>query len=96
MSFTNVHYLRIFLSVLKEGSFSGAADFLHISQPSVSIQIRRLEKALGVKLFERLGRAVYPTSEAELVAEYANRISDLLVDLELKFRSLKDLPRDTW
>jgi LysR family transcriptional regulator, transcriptional activator of the cysJI operon len=82
MPFTNVHYLRIFLSVLKQRSFSGAADVLHISQPSVSIQIRRLEKSLGVKLFERFGRAVYPTSEAGLVAEYANQISDLLSDLE--------------
>jgi DNA-binding transcriptional LysR family regulator len=91
MSFANVHYLRIFLSVLKERSFSGAADVLHISQPSVSIQIRRLEKSLGVKLFERLGRAVYPTSEAELVAEYANRISDLLVDLETEVSKFKGL-----
>jgi DNA-binding transcriptional LysR family regulator len=89
MPFTNVHYLRIFLSVLKEHSFSGAADILHISQPSVSIQIRRLEKSLGVRLFERLGRAVYPTSEAKLVAEYANRISDLLVDLETEVSKLK-------
>jgi DNA-binding transcriptional LysR family regulator len=91
MPFTNVHYLRIFLTVLKEGSFSGAADVLHISQPSVSIQIRRLEKTLGLKLFERLGRAVYPTSEAELVAEYANRISDLLVDLETEVSKFKGL-----
>jgi DNA-binding transcriptional LysR family regulator len=89
MSLTNVHYLRIFLSVLKERSFSGAADVLHISQPSVSIQIRRLEKSLGIKLFERLGRAVYPTSEAELVAEYANRISDLLVDLQTEVSKFK-------
>src|SRR4051812_5212339 len=85
----NIHYLRMFLTVFKERSFSGAADVLHISQPAVSIQIRRLEKTLGVKLFERLGRAVYPTFEAQLVAEYANRISDLLVDLETEVLKLK-------
>jgi LysR family transcriptional regulator, low CO2-responsive transcriptional regulator len=93
MPFTNVHYLRIFLSVLKERSFSGAADVLHISQPSVSIQIRRLEKSLGVKLFERLGRAVYPTSQAEVIAEYANRISDLLVDLETEVSKFKGVTK---
>jgi DNA-binding transcriptional LysR family regulator len=91
MAFANVHHLRILSTVIKERSFSGAADVLHISQPSVSIQIRRLEKTLGVKLFERLGRAVYPTSEAQLIAEYANRISDLLADLETEVSKFKGI-----
>jgi DNA-binding transcriptional LysR family regulator len=82
MQLTNIHQLEIFLSVVKERSFSAAADLLHISQPSVSIQIRQLENSLGVKLFNRLGRRVYLTSEGEVVAEYANRITELVVDLE--------------
>jgi DNA-binding transcriptional LysR family regulator len=89
MQFTNVHYLRLFLTVLRERSFSGAADVLNISQPAVSIQVRRLENTLGIRLFERLGHAVYPTSEAEVVAQYANRISDLLVDLETEVSKFK-------
>lgn len=89
MPFTNVHLLRIFLHAVQERSFSGAADLLQMSQPSVSIQIRRLEKTLGVKLFQRTGKAVHLTSEGELAAEYAHRISDLLQDFEAKFAKLK-------
>jgi DNA-binding transcriptional LysR family regulator len=89
MPFTNVHHLRIFLQVVKESSFSRAADILQISQPSVSIQIRRLEKTLGVRLFERLGHSVRLTAEGRFVTEYAHRISDLLVELESEVEKFK-------
>jgi DNA-binding transcriptional LysR family regulator len=52
----NLHQLEIFLSVARERSFSKAASKLRISQPSVSIQIKKLEDSLEVTLFERLGR----------------------------------------
>ncbi|HTM07005.1 MAG TPA: LysR family transcriptional regulator [Verrucomicrobiae bacterium] len=81
MRLANLHQLEIFLQVVKERSFSSAADILQMSQPSVSIQIRRLESALGIRLFERLGRTIHLTAEGELVAEYAHRISDLLIEL---------------
>jgi DNA-binding transcriptional LysR family regulator len=78
-----------FFTWLKNSAFSGAADILQISQPSVSIQIRRLERTLGVRLFERLGRAVRLTAEGQLTAEYAHRISDLLVDFETEIAKFK-------
>lgn len=49
----NLHQLRIFYTVVQTGSFSGAARELFMSQPSVSLQVRALEKGLGVKLFDR-------------------------------------------
>ena len=59
----NLHQLKIFLCVARERSFSKAAEKLRISQPSVSIQIKKLEDSLQVKLFERLGRQIYLTRE---------------------------------
>jgi len=69
--------LRYFLAAIEHGSFSAAADALHLAQPSLSDQIRRLEGELGVGLFVRTGRqlvlteagrALRPAAEATLAA----------------------------
>jgi DNA-binding transcriptional LysR family regulator len=54
--------LTYFLAALEHGSFSAAADALHMAQPSLSEQVRRLEKELGVPLFVRAGRGLEPTA----------------------------------
>jgi len=56
--------LRYFLMAFDRGSFSAAADELHMAQPSLSDQVRRLEDELGVRLFERVGRGLVPTEAA--------------------------------
>jgi DNA-binding transcriptional LysR family regulator len=56
--------LRYFLAAFDRGSFSAAADDLHMAQPSLSDQVRRLEDELGVRLFERVGRGLVPTEAA--------------------------------
>jgi DNA-binding transcriptional LysR family regulator len=53
--------LEYFLAALDEGSFSAAAERLHLAQPSLSEQVRRLEAELGVALFARVGRGIKPT-----------------------------------
>lgn len=53
---------RYFLAIVETGGFSKAADSLLISQPALSLSIRRLERELGVTLFERGGRRAVPTS----------------------------------
>lgn len=57
-----LHQLRYFASVVETGSFTRAAHTCHIAQPSLSLQIQRLEDELGQQLFERLGRGVRLTS----------------------------------
>jgi DNA-binding transcriptional LysR family regulator len=59
----NPHQLQIFVAVARERSFLRAAEKLHISQPSVSIQIRKLENSLDRKLFERVRYDVRLTAE---------------------------------
>ena len=59
MEWLNYHHLRYFWNVAKEGSLAQAAAKLHVSQPSISEQIRELEGALGEKLFRREGRGEF-------------------------------------
>jgi LysR family hydrogen peroxide-inducible transcriptional activator len=56
-----IHQLRYFVAVAEEGSFSNAAEREHISQPSLSQQIQKLEEELNQQLFDRLPREVVLT-----------------------------------
>ena len=70
----NLDYLRTFVTVIEQGGFSAAAERLNLTQPAVSLQIRQLEKRLGTRLIERVGRKARATaSGAELLA-HAGRI----------------------
>lgn len=66
--------LRIFAVVLRTGSVTRTAEELSTSQPSVTKALRRLETALGFRLFEKRGRSLFPTAEANLIAEDAKHI----------------------
>jgi len=74
MEWLNYHHLRYFWTVAKEGSLARAAGKLHVSQPSISEQIRELESALGEKLFRREGRTNKLTDVGQVVFGYAEDI----------------------
>ncbi len=61
----NLRDLRYMLAVAEHGNFGRAAEACGISQPTLSVQIRRLEDQLGVALFERTTKAVVPTAAGE-------------------------------
>jgi LysR family transcriptional activator of nhaA len=73
----NYHHLLYFWMVAKEGGITAAAEILHLSQPTVSTQIQKLEKSLGVKLFERKGRSLLLTDTGQTVFRYADEIFSL-------------------
>ncbi|MDR5708967.1 MAG: LysR family transcriptional regulator [Armatimonadota bacterium] len=85
----NVHQLKIFHTVARAGSFSRAAEALGITQPSVSIQVRDLERALGVELFEQIGKRTYLTEAGKILEEYASRILSLLEEAEQAVREVQ-------
>lgn len=68
-----LHQLRYFVAVAEEGSFTRAAARLFLAQPSLSVQIRKLEQAVGAALFERTGRRVVLTAAGEVLLEHAVR-----------------------
>ena len=72
----NLDQLRTLQTVLKLGSFTGAARQLNLSQSAVSVQIRELEERCGVQLVERLGKKAYATAAGSIVVTHARRISD--------------------
>jgi LysR family hydrogen peroxide-inducible transcriptional activator len=71
--------LRYFCAVAATGSFSRAAEQTHVSQPSLSQQIRKLEDELGARLFDRLGRSVRLT---DLGKAFLPRARTVLRELE--------------
>lgn len=75
-----IHQLRYFVAVAEEGSFSHAADREHVSQPSLSQQIQKLEGDLGQQLFDRLPRAVVLTEAGRRLLDYARQILTGLAD----------------
>ena len=66
--------LRSFVAVAESGGVTRAAGFLHLTQSAVSMQIKRLEEALQVRLFDRTGRGVTTTAEGEQLLGYARRL----------------------
>ncbi len=69
----SLHQLRCFLATYEQGSLTAAAEQLGYAQPSVSEQIRALEKSLGTTLFRRVGRGVVPTTVADSLRPHAER-----------------------
>jgi len=70
----DIHQLRIFVSVFRNRSFSRASEELYLTQPTVSDHIKTLEDEFGCRLFDRLGRSILPTREAEALYGHAIEI----------------------
>lgn len=83
--------LRAFLAVTREGGFSAAARALHLTQPTVSMQIRRLEEEWGERLFEREGRRVRPTPAGAHLAAAAEEVVRAAENLTGAARDLRDV-----
>lgn len=69
----SLHQLRCFIATYEHGSLTAAAEELGYAQPSVSEQIRSLEKSCGAQLFRRVGRGVVPTTVADSLRPHAER-----------------------
>lgn len=70
----NLHLLRLFATVARTGSFSRAADVLHISQPAISKGVRDFELQVGCRLLDRTPKGVRPTREGQALARHAETL----------------------
>ncbi len=75
-----IHQLRYFVAVAEEASFSQAAQREHVSQPSLSQQIQKLEEELNRQLFDRLPRSVVLTEAGKCLLPYARVILTAIAD----------------
>lgn len=73
-----LHQLVLFEAVVRHGSFTAAARQVHLTQPAVSIQIKRLEQTVGVPLLEQVGKRTFPTDAGKLVHQAALDIQSRL------------------
>lgn len=88
-----VHQLRYFCAIAKHGTFTRAAEFEHVAQPSLSQQILKLEDELGGKLFYRLPRAAKLTPLGESFLPRASAILQQIHDTKVEARRIVDLRR---
>jgi len=77
-----IHQLKIFTSVYKNKSFTRASAEMHISQPTISEHIKNLEISFACRLFDRLGRSIMPTAEAEILYPKALQLLDDLEQIQ--------------
>lgn len=84
----DVANLRAFASVASSGSFSGAAEHLHLTQPAVSKRIALLEEELGTRLFDRLGRRTELTQAGRALLA---RVPDVENSLQQAAQAVRDL-----
>lgn len=82
-----LRHLRYFTAVAEEMNFGRAAERLHIAQPSLSQQIRKLEQIIGVELIDRSSRAIQLTPAGRALAEHTRRTFD---DIDIAVNAARD------
>jgi DNA-binding transcriptional LysR family regulator len=88
-----LHQLRIFLAVARHGSFARAAEALHLSPPTLSLQVKQLADTVGQPLFEQLGKKIYLTATGHTLADACQDIDDRLERLSQDLAALQGIER---
>ena len=82
----NLQQLKLFEAVTRNSSYTRAAEELHLTQPAVSIQIKRLEGQAGLPLFELVGKKIFPTVAGDAMYQASrdilDRVNELTISLE--------------
>ena len=83
--------LKLFESVYRNGSYTRAAEELHLTQPAISIQLKRLEEQAGIPLFEQVGKKIFPSTAGKIMYEASLDILKRVTDLNNSIESLKGI-----
>lgn len=85
--------LRLFLALADHGSVTAAAEACHVTQPTVSMQLRELADAVGLPLYEQIGKRLYLTAAGEALAKTARAMLDEWLAFEQTVGAMKGLER---
>jgi DNA-binding transcriptional LysR family regulator len=85
--------LQVLEAIVRLGSFTRAAEELFLTQPTVSMQIKKLADSMGLPLFEHVGRNVRPTEAGLELYQSCRKIFETLANLEMKIADLKGIKR---
>ena len=83
--------IQLIKTIAEVGSISGASQALHLSQPTVSKRLSRLEQTLGMQLFHRLSRGMAPTSTAEYILSQEPDLNNHMQAIERQIQRMADL-----
>jgi DNA-binding transcriptional LysR family regulator len=85
--------LKVFESVARHLNFTRAAEELHLTQPAVSMQIKQLEQAVDLPLFEHMGKKVFLTHAGNEMYHYSRSIAQMLDEADEVFEEIKGVHR---
>lgn len=91
----NFNHFYYFYIVAKEGSVKSAAERLHVSQPTISDQLKLIEEYFDCKLFDRRNRALFLTREGVQALKYAEMIFDLGNEVTSVLRNKIEIPKNS-
>lgn len=89
MKQATLHQLKVFEVTARHGSFTRAAEELYLTQPTVSIQMKQLTKAVGLPLFEQVGKRLYLTSAGKELLATCQDVFERLDQFEMTVADLK-------
>lgn len=91
----SLRQLQIFDVVARQGGFTRAAETLFLTQPTVSMQIHKLEEAVGVPLFEQIGRQIHLTEAGHILHDYVSQVISALSRAEMSLAELRGMEMGT-
>lgn len=86
-----LHQLKVFEAVARHNSFTRAAEELFLTQPTVSMQVKQLSKAVGLPLFEQVGKRLYLTDAGKELYTTCREIFGRLAEFEITIADMKGL-----
>lgn len=91
MNQATLHQLKVFEAVARHNSFTRAAEELFLTQPTVSMQVKQLTKAVGMPLFDQVGKRLYLTQAGEELVKTCREVFEKLDQFEMTVADLKGL-----
>lgn len=88
-----LHQLRIFLAVARHCSFARAAEELHLSPPTLSLQVKQLSETVGAALFEQIGKKIFLTAAGQTLAKACSDVESRLERLSQDLAALQGVER---